>query len=128
MIAISTKVRTLTPCRLAVPVVKSQQAWYLLHHHLLVKRDTLNLETFDTRNIPVSICVTHYERPKLLLQTLKALTMQTHKNLQVIVIDDGSTSNGTQYLLQTEVMAVIKAQDWEFMTIPNSYPQPVDQS
>ena len=39
----------------------------------------------------VSCVVTHFNRGGLLLQALASLRAQTHGNLEVIVVDDGST-------------------------------------
>ncbi|MDL2403830.1 glycosyltransferase [Rhizobium mayense] len=40
----------------------------------------------------VSVCITHYERPKFLELALKHLNGQTYENIEIIVVDDGSTS------------------------------------
>ena len=38
----------------------------------------------------VSICVTHHERPNKLRTALRSLESQTYRNIEVIVVDDGS--------------------------------------
>jgi len=40
----------------------------------------------------VSICITHYNRSKLLSNLLEQLEKQTYEPIEIIVIDDGSTS------------------------------------
>jgi glycosyltransferase involved in cell wall biosynthesis len=40
----------------------------------------------------VSICITHYNRSKLLDNLLKELEKQTYDHIEIIVIDDGSTN------------------------------------
>jgi O-antigen biosynthesis protein len=48
----------------------------------------------------VSIAITHYERPKLLAQCLRALSCQTDPDFDVIVVDDGSKSEQAEAFLQ----------------------------
>jgi glycosyltransferase involved in cell wall biosynthesis len=46
-----------------------------------------------TKNNPtVSVCLIHYNRPKLLGYALQSLRNQTYKNFEVILVDDGSTT------------------------------------
>jgi glycosyltransferase involved in cell wall biosynthesis len=40
----------------------------------------------------VSVCVTHYNRPLLLNRALTAIIGQTYKNIEIVIVDDGSTS------------------------------------
>jgi GT2 family glycosyltransferase len=40
----------------------------------------------------VSVVITHYERPRLVTLTLEALRGQDYKNIEVILVDDGSSS------------------------------------
>ena|GEM_PF-2780723 len=39
----------------------------------------------------VSVCITHFNRPKLLGYVLESVRSQTYKNFEVILVDDGST-------------------------------------
>lgn len=39
----------------------------------------------------VSVCITHFNRPILLEQALSSVMSQTYDNIEVIVVDDGST-------------------------------------
>ena len=39
----------------------------------------------------VSICITHYNRPALLTDCLASVRHQTYSNIEVILVDDGST-------------------------------------
>lgn len=38
----------------------------------------------------VSVCITHYERPKFLRLALRQLEVQTYDNIEIIIVDDGS--------------------------------------
>jgi glycosyltransferase involved in cell wall biosynthesis len=47
----------------------------------------------------VSVVIVHYNRHKLLQQTIESLEAQTYKNFEVIIVDDGSTDPASiQYL------------------------------
>lgn len=47
----------------------------------------------------VTVAVTHYERPKLLDQNLRALSLQTDADFKLIIVDDGSKSeSAVEYL------------------------------
>jgi glycosyltransferase involved in cell wall biosynthesis len=48
----------------------------------------------------VSVVIPTYNRPDLLRETLNSVLAQTHKNLQIIVVDDGSTSETGQLLAE----------------------------
>lgn len=47
----------------------------------------------------VTICITHFERPKLLQKTLRGLAEQTYKDFEVIIVDDGSQSKAANSFL-----------------------------
>ncbi len=47
----------------------------------------------------VSLAITHYERPKLLEQCLRALSRQSDPDFDLIVVDDGSQSEASQVFL-----------------------------
>ena len=73
----------------------------------------------------VSVCVTHYERPYLLLQVLHGLAQQTYPadRLEVVVVDDGSSLAQTVRALQHHVAPIIAARaGWRLIRTPsNSY-------
>lgn len=69
----------------------------------------------------VSVCVTHFRRPQLLLRALSAIEEQTYHNIEVIVCDDGSDDDAS-----VKVLSEIEARcDCRFPTkvvrIKNSY-------
>jgi glycosyltransferase involved in cell wall biosynthesis len=54
----------------------------------------------------VALAITHFERPHKLVDALISAARQTYKNLEIIVVDDGSSSDATVAALQRiEVMA-----------------------
>lgn len=58
------------------------------------------------RNPKVALAITHFERPHKLVEALISAARQTYRNLEIIVVDDGSRSESTLAALQRiEVMA-----------------------
>jgi O-antigen biosynthesis protein len=49
----------------------------------------------------VTVAVTHYERPKLLDQNLRALSLQTDPDFKLILVDDGSKSEAAVAFLES---------------------------
>jgi GT2 family glycosyltransferase len=49
----------------------------------------------------VSVCLTHYNRPRLLQQALSSLEAQDYPNFEVVLVDDASTDPAAQELLDT---------------------------
>ena len=47
-------------------------------------------EPVPTSGPTVSVCIAHYNRPKLLARALDAVARQTYESVEVIVVDDGS--------------------------------------
>ena len=52
----------------------------------------------DVSSPRVSVVIPTYNRPDLLLETLESVLAQTYKNLQIIVVDDGSTAETRELL------------------------------
>jgi glycosyltransferase involved in cell wall biosynthesis/GT2 family glycosyltransferase len=57
----------------------------------------------------VTVVLTHYERPKLVSQTLQSLTVQTHRQFDVVLVDDGSQSSAA-----LEKLEQIEQASWPF--------------
>jgi len=49
----------------------------------------------------VSICIPTYNRKELLKETLKSIFMQTYKDYEVVIVDDGSTDDTEQMIKDT---------------------------
>lgn len=69
----------------------------------------------------VSICLTHYRRPKLLLQAVQGILTQTYQNIEVILVDDGSNEPETALTL-SQLEAHPSTQDWHIKRVTNGFP------
>lgn len=70
----------------------------ILHEQFQQDRVTAEyLSVFDKQNPLVSIVMSTYNAAEMLVNhSLKSILQQTYKNIQVIIIDDGSTDNTDQ--------------------------------
>ncbi|MDX5594295.1 glycosyltransferase [Pseudovibrio sp. SPO723] len=71
-------------------VAQSLEAWERWHGQLSLSCDRTPAQ--PQQQPLVSICVPHYERPDLLQQALESIASQTYAKIEVIVVDDGSST------------------------------------
>ncbi len=51
----------------------------------------------------VSVCIAHFNRPDFLRNAIRSIEQQTYKNIEIIVVDDGSTDvMACEFLIQLE--------------------------
>ncbi len=77
------------------------------------------LPSEDARPL-VSICVTHFERPHLLIQALESIERQTYRNFEVIIVDDGSRSKLALATLE-ELSQRYQDKPWQVLYQENRY-------
>lgn len=68
----------------------------------------------------VSVCITHFSRPKELRRALASLKQQTYKNFEVLVVDDGSPNPQVQKELAA-IKAEIEPLGWRLLVQENRY-------
>jgi glycosyltransferase involved in cell wall biosynthesis len=68
----------------------------------------------------VSVCLVTHNRPILLRQALQSLMDQDYPNLEVILVDDGSTEPAAIALL-VELEALFRQRGWVLVRQPNRY-------
>lgn len=103
------------------------------HRHVVMQREWANTSVAHAGNADmgdvhsffpvVSVVVTHYERPTLLLQTLAAIAQQTYpsRQLELIVVDDGSPSASVQLAISESVEPVVQSMHGRLLRIANGY-------
>ena len=62
----------------------------------------------------VSVCISHFDRPKLLAQTLDSLRRQTWPAVEVVLVDDASPSAATREFLAAQE-ADFAARGWQII-------------
>lgn len=69
----------------------------------------------------VTVCLVHHDRPVLLRKALDSLRAQTYRNLEVVLVDDGSRlPEATRYLKELE--ADFDQLGWRIVRQENRYP------
>ncbi len=80
---------TLLPARIAT-------AWQEVHEQLGAENSRPSPVAGRRRTAAhdplVSVCLVHYERPRLLTRALNHLFEQSYRNMEIIIVDDGSRS------------------------------------
>lgn len=77
---------------------------------------------FEEESRPlVSVCLTHYSRPHLLLQAIESLIAQDYPNFEVILADDGSPDEESKNCLQ-RLQSEFEKRDWKILRLENGYP------
>jgi O-antigen biosynthesis protein len=81
-----------------------RELWSAFHKDMvpaLNRQLAESLQAMQAEDQPlVSICITHYRRPHLLPRLFKAISLQTYKNIEVVLVDDGSAEAATQSMLE----------------------------
>ncbi len=68
----------------------------------------------------VSICITHYNRPALLTDCLASVRHQTYSNIEVILVDDGSTQPAARVFVDS-LEDEFHAKGWTLIRQENRY-------
>ncbi len=100
---------------------KNREAWRdglpALVHQISLTRTSKKLG----KNLPsVSVCLTHYNRPKLLQQAVNSLLEQDYENMEVILVDDGSTEKEATKTLKALEPEFTK-RGWKILRLENGY-------
>jgi len=82
---------------------------WLNWHHFLSTKLTKNKPELNLSSEPlVSVCIAHHDRGKLLLNAIETVQQQTYRNIEVLIIDDGSTKEAA-----LETLKKIEQTDYE---------------
>ena len=102
------KMRQALQSGLTVPVPSEtseeiDRQWIDLHAQCAVALDVRRADTQPDRHPLVTFAITHHERPKKLIDAILSAVCQTYSNFEILVVDDGSTSEeAVQALVQVE--------------------------
>ena len=106
------------PARPAVAPEETRAAW--LDWHRAVVAQTPQPEPVVLREPLVSICLTHHNRHALLRQALDGIRAQDYANVEVVLVDDGSTDPASLAYLD-ELGEEFTAKGWTILRQPNLY-------
>ncbi|CAI3944519.1 Glycosyltransferase involved in cell wall bisynthesis (RfaB) (PDB:2IV7) [Commensalibacter communis] len=94
-------------------------------HQTWLKELSKPVTALPSLNVPtqtpeVSVCLTHYNRPKLLKQAITSLQNQTYENFEVILVDDGSRGKETHQYLDS-IQPYFNKKGWKIIKSTNNY-------
>ncbi|MHC4593147.1 MAG: glycosyltransferase, partial [Planctomycetota bacterium] len=111
------------PGRPMIDFERNEQEW-LAWHASLPRADQKHERVPPTaapEPLPlVSICMPTYNRPRLLRQALESIDTIDYPNLEVVLVDDGSTDPAAVELLE-ELSATFPARGWQLIRQENKY-------
>jgi glycosyltransferase involved in cell wall biosynthesis len=108
------------PARPAVDVETTERAWISWHDALRLLHPNPAPDGPPAPQPLVSVCVTHRNRPRYLAQALASIRAQDYANLEVIVVDDGSTDPGALRYLD-QVQAEFARRGWHLVRQENRF-------
>lgn len=105
------------PARLAFDAAANEQAWARWHRQLPAVREVPP----ETTEWPkVSLCLTTFNRPELLLQAVESVRAITYPNLEVVLVDDGSTDPAAEAAL-AQLHREFAERGWHIVRQDNRY-------
>ncbi|KAI8807545.1 hypothetical protein BJ742DRAFT_895487 [Cladochytrium replicatum] len=98
-----------------------QKSWTQLFSTL---RDNMRPPTcseISESDLMISVVITHRDRPYLLRQAIDSILAQTYTNYEIIVVDDGSSSEEAVHLLHKLAWEWWEEKGWKVLREPRRY-------
>lgn len=104
---------------------KIEEEWLEFHNFLL--NDMLSPEeqisqALSGKNFPlVTFAITHYNRPHKLLEAVYSVLLQRYPNIELVIVDDGTTDEEALKLLKNSVEPLVKMAKGKLIYRENGY-------
>jgi GT2 family glycosyltransferase/tetratricopeptide (TPR) repeat protein/glycosyltransferase involved in cell wall biosynthesis len=108
------------PARFAVDPRANEQAWMAWHESLAGGKPAESHAAEPPRWPKVSLCLTTFNRPSLLRQAMASVQSLTYPNLEVVLVDDGSTQPEALAYLE-ELKPSFDQRGWRIVRQENLY-------
>lgn len=102
-------------------ISSGEESWLIWHHILRHEADAFDVSNMHYSTPLVSVCVVTYNNPGLLKQTLASIERQDYAHYEVIVVDDGSTLEEANLLLE-ELRQKFAPKGWKVLQQANRGP------
>ncbi len=108
------------PARAAINARANEQAWTAWHEGVAEAKPEKEDAGESPLNPKVSLCLTTFNRPLLLRQAVASIQALTYSNLEVVLVDDGSTQLEARALLD-ELQPAFDKRGWQIVRQENRY-------
>jgi len=108
------------PARPSISVTANEQAWVTWHEQLLGSTRSQQQPQTPVAWPKVSLCLTTFNRPKLLKQAIASIKALTYPNLEVILVDDGSTQPDALSYIE-HLKPIFESRGWKVIQQENRY-------
>ncbi len=108
------------PARAAVDAAENERAWIRWHESLAEGTPAACHAAEPPRWPKVSLCLTTFNRPSLLRQAVASIQSSTYPNLEVVLVDDGSTEPEALAVLE-ELNPAFDRRGWRIVRQENRY-------
>jgi O-antigen biosynthesis protein len=112
----------ITPCPPAMDFSVVEKKWVQWHLGLAEKHLRLKVDLKGTVNWNplVSVCLVTFNRPEYLSQAIDSLIVQTYKNFEIVLVDDGSNKKEAIDYLE-KIKPEFETRGWQIIQQTNSY-------
>ncbi|KAK3281867.1 hypothetical protein CYMTET_10367 [Cymbomonas tetramitiformis] len=98
------------------------KTWVVWHHILIYQTKHMDAKTLQQYERPlVSVCIVTFNNPSTLKQAIISIEQQEYSNVEVVVVDDGSTQTDAMHYLE-ELDMQFKEKGWIFRRQENRGP------
>jgi glycosyltransferase involved in cell wall biosynthesis/GT2 family glycosyltransferase len=100
------------------------QKWRDFHNEISENRESSSCSILRESKQPlplISVVIAHYERPKKLQDAVKSILAQDYPRIELIVVDDGSSSPETKDFLLNHIGPILKEADGKLVFRENGY-------
>lgn len=98
--------------------VEAAENVWSTYYNTLLSNDAVEFPELESPK--VSICLVHYNRPNLLLQAIESIEAQDYNNIEVVLVDDGSSMPEAVSLLE-HLEAPFASRGWKIIKTSNKY-------
>ena len=108
----------IAPAHFRIDPSATRRAW--LAWHGAIGRRASSPPKPPRRRPLVSVCLVHHDRPQFLRRALRSIEAQTYSNIEVVLVDDGSTRPESLDALD-RLESRFRARHWRIIRQPNRY-------
>jgi O-antigen biosynthesis protein len=112
----------LRPSKPWINFADNETAWMQWHQTQLKNPTPQQADhLMPEKQVLVSVCMTHFNRPQHLARAIESIRRQNYSNFEVILVDDGSTQDDAVHYLQ-QIEPEFLQRNWKLLRQENKSP------